>query len=89
MIISSDIEFCRKKMETIIGKRVVLKTNGGRKRILTYVGVVDSCHPNIFTVKCECKVGTPTLVSFSYVDLLTKTVRLALIAEPKEEQAAG
>ncbi|MBR2524034.1 MAG: Veg family protein [Clostridiales bacterium] len=90
MIISSDIELCRKKFEEIIGRRVVLKTNGGRKRIITYVGVVECCYPNVFTVKCDRGEGEYSIVSFSYVDVLTRTVRIGLVAEhSSEEQAAG
>ena len=90
MIISSDIELCRKKFEEIIGRRVVLKTIGGRKRIITYVGEVDYCYPNVFTVKCERNPGEYSIVSFSYVDVLTRTVRVGLVAEhPAEEMAAG
>ena len=85
MIISSDIELCRKKFEEIKGRRVVLKTNGGRKRIITYVGEVDYCYPNVFTVKCECNPGEFTIVSFSYVDVLTRTVRVGLVADHPAE----
>ena len=89
MIISSDIELCRKKFEEIVGRRVVLKTNGGRKRIITYVGEVECCYPNVFTVRCEHKSGEHTIVSFSYVDVLTKTVRIGLVADTAEAQKAA
>ena len=41
MIISSDLAKCREKFEELLGKRIVCKTNGGRKRIITYIGTVE------------------------------------------------
>lgn len=79
MIISSDLARCREKFESLIGRRVVLKTNGGRKRIITYVGLVEKCYPNVFTVKCERKPGEYSVVSFSYIDVLTRTVRVGIV----------
>lgn len=81
MIISSDLDRCRNKFEGLIGRRVVLKTNGGRKRIITYVGTVEQCYPNVFTVKCERKPGEFSVVSFSYIDVLTRTVRVGIVPE--------
>ena len=50
MIISSDLASCRSKFEALLGKRIVCKTNGGRKRIITYIGTVEHCYNNVFTI---------------------------------------
>jgi len=87
MIISSDLAKCREKFEELKGKRIVCKTNGGRKRIITYVGVVENCYPNVFTVLCDNNRGKKTVVSFSYIDVLTRTVRVGIVADKAEEAA--
>jgi len=87
MIISTDLAKCRSAFENLIGKRIVCKTNGGRKRIITYIGTVDCCYPNVFTLKCENEAGKQSIVSFSYIDVLTKTVRVGIMPEKSEELA--
>jgi uncharacterized protein Veg len=52
MIVKSDLETCRKDMQTNIGKRIRLRSNGGRKRTIVQEGILDSCYPNVFTVRC-------------------------------------
>ena len=87
MIISSDLDKCRSKFQDLIGKRIVGKTNGGRKRIITYIGTVEHCYPNVFTLLCENESGKKSIVSFSYIDVLTKTVRVGIMPAKSEEVA--
>ena len=87
MIISSDLASCRSKFEALLGKRIVCKTNGGRKRIITYIGTVEHCYNNVFTILCETETGKQSIVSFSYIDGLTKTVRVGIMPEKSEELA--
>ena len=92
MIIKSDVEECKKNLETYIGRTVRLTSNGGRKRIIVHEGILDHCYPNMFTVKCNRKPADSNqeLVSYSYVDVLTKTVRVAAVtvAADAETQAS-
>ncbi|MBQ0012368.1 MAG: Veg family protein [Clostridiales bacterium] len=83
MIIKSDVEACKKNLESYIGRTVRLTSNGGRKRIIVHEGILDHCYPNMFTVKCDRKhtSSTQETVSYSYIDVLTKTVRIATVAE--------
>ena len=71
-------------MQSYIGKRIRLKSNGGRKRTIIQEGVLDRCYPNVFTVRCARKnVADQETVSFSYVDILTRVVEIAI--EPEAE----
>ena len=83
MIIKSDVEACKKNLESYIGRTVRLTSNGGRKRIIVHEGILDHCYPNMFTVKCDRKPtnAAQATVSYSYIDVLTKTVRIATVAE--------
>ena len=82
MIVKTDIDACKKDMESFIGRTIRLTSNGGRKRIIVHEGILDHCYPNVFTVTCRRKQpGTPEVVSYRYVDILTKSVNVAMVAE--------
>ncbi|MBP3809650.1 MAG: Veg family protein [Saccharofermentans sp.] len=79
MIIKSDLESCRARLQSMIGSPVRLSSNGGRKRIIVHEGVVDNCYPNVFTVRCQRESdGAFEIVSYSYIDVLTRAVRIAI-----------
>jgi len=83
VIVKTDVDECKKRLEEYIGRTVRLTSNGGRKRIIVHEGVLDHCYPNMFTVKCNRKVASSSqeVVSYSYIDVLTKVVHIAAIAE--------
>lgn len=87
MIIRSDLEACKDRLQTMIGKRVRLTSNGGRKRLIIHEGVIDNCYPNVFTVKCKRDENHFEIVSYSYVEVLTRAVRIAIPAEVASEAA--
>jgi uncharacterized protein Veg len=78
MIIRNELENCKKDLEANIGKNVRLRSSGGRKRTIIQEGVLESCYPNLFTVRCNRKNSYQEMVSFSYVDVLTHVVEVAL-----------
>lgn len=88
MIIKSDLESCRERLQSMIGSPVRLSSNGGRKRIIVHEGVVDNCYPNVFTVRCQRESdGAFEIVSYSYIDVLTRAVRIAIPAEASDTAA--
>ena len=78
MIVRNELENCRKDLEANIGKCVRLRSSGGRKRTIVQEGVIESCYPNVFTVRCNRRNSYQEMVSFSYVDVLTHVVEVAL-----------
>ncbi len=84
MIIKSDLDACRRDIEACVGRKVRLTTNGGRRRTVIREGVLECCYPNVFMVRCiqkrqhvnPNKPRETELVSFSYVDVLTRVVEL-------------
>jgi len=81
VIIKTDLEACRKDLQNFVGSRIRLTSNGGRKRIIIHEGVLDHCYPNVFTVRCtrhNCDM-IPEVISYSYVDVLTRAVEIAMI----------
>lgn len=69
----------RKELEGYVGKRIQLKANKGRKKIFIKEGIVDNVYPCIFTVKFENDFNNSRRVSFSYTDVLTKTVEIKVM----------
>lgn len=88
MIIRSDLDLCRNKLQSMIGTSVRLTSNGGRKRLIIHEGVVDNCYPNHFTVKCKRSEGDYEIVSYSYIDVLTRAVRIAVPATTQAAEAS-
>lgn len=76
MIIKTDLDSCRKDMQAFIGKKVTLKSNGGRKRLIVQEGILESCYPNVFTVRCAKSNVYSEMISYSYVDILTRAVEI-------------
>jgi uncharacterized protein Veg len=64
----------KRDIERHIGEKVTLRANGGRKKILVNDGVLESAYPSIFVIRLEN--DTQRTVTYSYSDVLTKTVQL-------------
>lgn len=81
MIAKDDVVQCRSDLRDCVGRKVKLRSNGGRKRIIIHEGILDNCYSNVFTVRCSREGGKyPELISFSYVDILTEAVEVAVQA---------
>ena len=68
------IAIIKKDIERHLGEKVTLRANGGRKKILVNDGVIESVYPSIFVIRLEN--DTQRTVTYSYSDVLTKTVQL-------------
>ena len=64
----------RKNIEEHVGDRVTLKANGGRRKVFVNSGVIEKAYPSIFVIRLES--DTQRKVTYSYSDVLTKTVQL-------------
>jgi uncharacterized protein Veg len=53
-----------------------VRANLGRCKIIERYGILEETHPNLFVLKVEEKRNRSRRVSYSYADLLTKTVEL-------------
>lgn len=61
-------------IERHVGQKVTLKANGGRKKILVNDGIIESVYPSIFVIRLKDDIQRT--VTYSYSDVLTKTVQL-------------
>ncbi|HCX64038.1 MAG TPA: Veg protein, partial [Eubacteriaceae bacterium] len=56
--------------EDHLGKKVRLRANKSRKRVVEKEGVIEGIYPSIFVIKVEEKNRNPRNISFCYSDLL-------------------
>ncbi|MDR2106123.1 MAG: Veg family protein [Coriobacteriales bacterium] len=61
------------------GKRLKVKANMGRSKIIECEGVLTQAHPQLFIMEVERKRGRITRQSYQYVDILTGTVELMYV----------
>mgnify|MGYP000861812791 FL=1 len=70
----------RNEVEEIIGKKVQLKADKGRKRIVTRVGYIENAFPNLFTVRVNNDFDESLTLSYTYSDVLTSTVEIEVVS---------
>ena len=68
----------KKDIQDHLGEKVVLKANGGRKKVLVNDGIIEETYPSIFVIRLDS--DTQRTVTYSYSDVLTKTVQLDFIS---------
>lgn len=64
----------KKDIEGHVGEKVTLKANGGRRKIVINNGVLEKTYDSIFIIRLDS--SSQRTVSYSYSDVLTKTVQL-------------
>ena len=65
-----------KVLSNMKGKRVRVRANLGRSKIVVKEGVLMQTHNSLFIVETHEKRGRKARQSFQYVDVLTGTVQL-------------
>ncbi|RIV21772.1 Veg protein [Alicyclobacillaceae bacterium I2511] len=68
----------KKSLDGLIGEKVLLRANGGRRKTIERMGVLEETYPSVFVVKLDPPDGSFKRVSYSYADVLTETVELML-----------
>jgi len=76
-------------LEGIVGKRIRVRANKGRRQVVERQGVLETMYPSIFTVRLEEERHRGRRVSFSYADLLTETVELIVVGKEAKAEASG
>ncbi|MBE7037187.1 MAG: hypothetical protein E7403_07835 [Ruminococcaceae bacterium] len=82
MIEKADIDRVKTLLTENIGKRIKLSAKKGRKRIIVRYGIIKETYPSIFLVLLDSIsdfATTERTVSFSYADILTKSIEITLI----------
>ncbi|MDO5017903.1 MAG: Veg family protein [Lagierella massiliensis] len=72
------LEVLKNQVEENIGKKVVVKADKGRNKVITKTGIIENVFPSLFTIKITNEFEQERTISFTYSDLLTSTVELQL-----------
>ncbi len=84
---SKEIDEIKKNIEDMLGVKVRLKTNKGRKKISIRTGIIEHTYPSIFTVRITDKYDKERTVSFAYTDILIRNVQIMPYEEEPKIQA--
>jgi uncharacterized protein Veg len=70
------VDKIRNELAGLEGKRIKVKANMGRSRIVERTGTLVAVHPALFVVEVEERRGRRARQSYQYVDVLTETVEI-------------
>lgn len=91
LIKKSDLLQVKQSLQKNIGRQVRLVSRHGRKKAVVSRGTIESIYPCIFTVKLDSdyeNLHQNNIVSYSYADILTKNIEIALIKLPVKDHSA-
>ncbi|MBY6271176.1 MAG: ABC transporter permease [Caldibacillus debilis] len=74
----------KKDLDSNLGKRLVLRANGGRRKTIERSGILAETYPSVFVVELDQDENAFERVSYSYADILTKTVQITFFDDKKE-----
>ena len=72
----SELHLIKANIEELVGKRVRVTANKGRKKSTVREGLLEETYPSVFVVKLHNEFGSTRKAAFNYTDVLTKTVEL-------------
>jgi len=78
----------RNNVKDCIGKKVILRTNKGRKKVHVKEGVLEEVYPSVFIVRIDDGLVSERKVSYSYSDILTETVEITLSSTSEKIQVS-
>ena len=78
------MDIAKKRAELLQNKEVKLQVNEGRNRFVCYEGKIKDLYPYVFTFEAFL-YGEFRLLSFSYVDLMTKRIKIYPPAEKNQD----
>ncbi|MFZ4454508.1 Veg family protein [Salibacterium aidingense] len=76
----------KESLDANVGKKITVVANGGRKKTIKRSGLLEETYPSVFIVKLDKDKHSVERISYSYTDVLTKTIQLTM-REEEELQA--
>lgn len=71
----------KRDLEPLVGHRIRIKANKGRKKIIEREGILERTYPHIFVIRLEEEQFANRRISYSYTDILTEAVELSISPE--------
>ena len=76
----NQMQIIKKELENHIGKKVIVRANKGRKKIVTRKGILKATYPSLFVLEVFNGEEIVT-ASYTYSDVLTSTVQVTVLDE--------
>ena len=69
----------KRNVQGCLGKKVMLRTNKGKRKVKVREGIIQDAFPSVFTVRVDEGMDSERTVSFSYSDILTESVEVTIM----------
>ena len=76
----NQMQIIKKELENHIGKKVIVRANKGRKKIVTRKGLLQATSQSLFVLEVFHGEELVT-ASYTYSDVLTSTVQVTVLDE--------
>jgi uncharacterized protein Veg len=80
------LEIIKRNLEPFVGKKVMIRADQGRRKVLETEGILENTYPKLFVVKLSDKPGLVKRVSYTYADVLTETVKVSVRCKDEEKR---
>ncbi|MDE3840527.1 ABC transporter permease [Bacillus methanolicus] len=77
----------KKALDSNLGKRLLLRANGGRRKTIERSGILAETYPAVFVVELDQDENAFERVSYSYADVLTETVQITFYEDTSRNAA--
>jgi uncharacterized protein Veg len=74
----------KRSLDAHVGEKIMLKANGGRRKTIERIGVLEETYPSVFIIKLDEEQHSFKRVSYSYADVLTESVQLTVCRDEGE-----
>lgn len=74
----SQLERIKKGLEAKVGSKIRVTTKEGRKKIVVRRGILENTYPHLFVVRFDDDIHETNRSSYSYIDVLTHNIELAI-----------
>ncbi len=79
------LDTIRSDLKIHVGRKVLIKANKGRKRIVERRGTLENMYPDLFLVRLGEEQHNRS-ISFTYADILTRDVEISVLDDKDEPQ---
>ena len=79
----------KQDLDAFVGQKICLRAVKGRRQVVEKVGLLEKTYPYVFVVKVEGEKGPSRRVSFSYTDILTRSVQWTPWDEEQVKEVKG
>lgn len=78
----------KQSLDMHVGQKILLRANGGRRKTIERMGVLEETYPSVFIVKLDQEQHAFKRVSYSYADILTESVEVTVYSDEGQVRIA-